>query len=189
MRDGSTLKFGREAGRSPYAHATAVVILLLLGIVAGPPAKGADPIEITGQVLDAAGKPAAGLRVSSGWISEEGRWMTRKGTRTDAEGNFSFQTRLSSRARSLMAFDATQEHGAVVTLDAEAAEKPIVLKLRPTTLVRAAFASTGLGYDDREDVCLLHGAAGEDRGRHAPGRAVARPATAAGRLRRDGLGA
>jgi hypothetical protein len=94
-------------------------------------------------VLDAAGKPVQGVKVSPFWISEEGRWTTRTGTRTDAEGKFSYKTRYASGR--LLTFDATQEHGAVVKVDEEAAKKPLILTLRPTTLVRGAYTNKGLG--------------------------------------------
>jgi hypothetical protein len=54
---------------------------------------------------------------------------------------------VSSRARSLMVLDAKQEQGALATLDAETTANPIVLKLEPTTLVKAAFVSKGLGRE------------------------------------------
>ena len=107
-------------------------------------ADGAEPDEITGEVIDAESKPVTGVKVSPFWISEEGRWTTRTGTRTDAEGEFSFKTRYVSGR--LMTFDATQEHGAVVKVDEEAAKKPLILKLRPTTLVRSEYTNKGLGY-------------------------------------------
>ena len=121
-------------------------LLAALVLLAGAPAEAADPIEITGQLLDAEGKPAADIEVATYWIAKDGRWGARQGVRTDAEGNFSMKVRLSSRARSVMALDATQAHGAVATLSAESAEKPLELKLHPTTLVTGAFENKGLGY-------------------------------------------
>lgn len=115
---------------------------LLLGFAT---ADGAEPDEITGQVLDAAGKPVEGVSVSPYWISEEGHWTTRTGTRTDADGKFSYKTQYASGR--LMTFDTTQEHGAVVKVDAEVAKQPLILTLRPTTLVRGAFTNKGLGYE------------------------------------------
>lgn len=115
---------------------------LLLGFASSD---GAEPDEITGQVLDAAGKPVAGIKVSPSWISEEGRWTTRTGTRTDAEGRFAYKLRYASGR--LMAFDATQEHGAVVQVNEETARQPLTLKLRPTIRVRGAYTNNELGYE------------------------------------------
>ena len=92
-----------------------VLLTTLIVLVGQKPAVGAEPDEVTGQVLDAAGKPVEGVSVSPYWFSEEGRWTTRTGTRTDAEGKFSYKTRYASGR--LMTFDATQEHGAVMKVD------------------------------------------------------------------------
>ncbi|MDH3591522.1 MAG: hypothetical protein OER88_06570 [Planctomycetota bacterium] len=121
-----------------------VGFVLLLGLAV---ADGAEAVEFTGRVLDATGKPVAGIKVGTYWIAKDGRWVTHRGVRTDEQGNFTLKEYLSSRARSLMALDAKQEHGAVTTLDAKAVEKPLLLRLQPTTLVRAAFENTGLGYE------------------------------------------
>ena len=123
-------------------HWVFVGFLLLPGFAA---ADGADPEEVTGQVLDAAGEPVEGITVAPYWISEEGRWTTRTGKRTDAEGKFLFQARYVSGR--LMTLDATQKRGAIVSFDAEAARQPLILKLQPTTLVRSAYTNKGLGYE------------------------------------------
>lgn len=117
-------------------------VSLILGL---PTAKAAEPGEINGQVLDAAGKPVAGVKVSPYWLSDHGRWTTRTGRGTDAEGKFSFE--LGHVGGRLMTLDETQEHGAIATLDVENAEKPLILKLQPTTLVQAASTNKGLGYE------------------------------------------
>jgi hypothetical protein len=122
-----------------------VLFTTLVFLVGQKPAGCAEPGDITGQVLDTAGKPVAGIKVSQSWIAEDGRWTTRTGTRTDAGGRFSYKTQYAGGR--LMTFDATQEHGAVVTFDAEGAGKPLILKLRPTTLVRGAFTNKGIGRE------------------------------------------
>ena len=161
-----------------------VALLILLVLVAGPLAEGADPVEVTGQVLDAAGKPLQGAEVAVGWTSDGDRWKARKSVRTDAEGTFSFEHRFFSRAHSLMVFDESQEHGAIVTLDEEAAKAPLVLKLRPTSLVRAAYTNECLGQPLEKSDRLVHGAAGEASrlpatGARPPSPCGYRPATTA----------
>jgi len=127
-----------------FAIGLLVAVCLLVGPAAHA-AHAADDQEVTGQVLDAAGKPLQGAEVAVGWRSAGDRWKARKSVRTDAEGRFVFQHRFFSRPHSLMAFDESQEHGAIVTLDKKAAEAPLVLKLRPTSLVRAAYTNEYLG--------------------------------------------
>ncbi len=121
-------------------------LLIALFALVGQVAEGADPVEVTGQVLDAAGEPAPGIEVATYWIAKDGRLDARQGVRTDAEGNFALKVRLSSRARTLMALDESRDHGALATLDAESAAKPIALRLRRTTLVKGAFENKGLGH-------------------------------------------
>ena len=85
------------------------------------------------------------IKVSPDWISEDGRWTTRTGRPSNHDGRFSFQVRhMSGR---LMTLDASREHAAVVTFDTKAAKKPLILKLRPTTLVRAAISNEEPGRE------------------------------------------
>ena len=125
----------------------AVGLLSALLLLGASLAEGADPIEVTGRVLDAAGEPVANIEVATYWISKNGRWEAQRGVRTDAEGKFALKERLSARARSLMALDDGQVRGAIAKLDAESAEKPLELKLEATTRVTGAFENKGLGYE------------------------------------------
>jgi hypothetical protein len=124
-----------------------VFITNLALLVSLPSAAGVELVEFTGRVVDAAGQPAAGLKVSPYWISDGDRWVTAKGARTDAEGRFTVRDYPTSRMRTLMVLDAKQENGAMAPMDTAARKTPILLELQPTTLVQAAFESTGLGRE------------------------------------------
>jgi len=132
-------------GRSLVSILATALILL-----AGPLSASAERVDITGQVLDEAGKPVAEVVLSTYWLSENGRWVTRKGTRTDAEGNFALREWLpppTKRPGALLVLDATQERGVLVKLNTELAKEPLALTLQPTTLVKATWSCTGLGHD------------------------------------------
>lgn len=131
--------------KHPSSITVPVLIAALTLLVGVGSADGGEFVEISGRVDDSADKPVEGIKVSSFWVAEDGRWVTSKGGRTDAQGNFTLKEYVSTRGRSFMALDAKQEHGALATLDAESAAEPILLKLRPTTLVKGAFENTGLG--------------------------------------------
>ncbi len=126
-------------------NARIALLPLILLLLPSSPVLGAEPLEVTGQVLGSDGEGIPGIDVASYWTSAEGRWKARGGVKTDDEGRFTLKARLSRRARSLMALDASQEQGGLALLSEETAKKPLTIKLQPTTLVAGAFENKGLG--------------------------------------------
>jgi thiol-disulfide isomerase/thioredoxin len=99
-------------------------------------------VRVTGQVVDAAGKPVAGARVAERWISEQGGPLkSERPAVSGADGKFSLEIELYRRDQALTAFDSTGRLGGVATVGLESWKKPIAIKLLPLGRLRARFAS------------------------------------------------
>ena len=51
----------------------------------------AEDLTIAGKVVDAAGKPAAGVELASFWMSQKGSMQAYQGTTSDPDGRFSLK--------------------------------------------------------------------------------------------------
>src|SRR6516165_9968085 len=103
----------------------AVALTLLVGLTA----HAQERVKVTGRVVDAAGKPVAGVDVATLWNAENDRMTPSRGAATDAEGRFTLST--YSHLEAVLALDKQRKTGGLVLLDAKAADKPVEIKLVP----------------------------------------------------------
>jgi hypothetical protein len=94
------------------------------------------PKEITGQVVDADGKPVEGVLVASRWKAGQTLEPAAESFKSGAEGKFTCKLTIGRRPAALMAIDAEQKVGGVVVIDEKAAAEPVTIKLQPLVAVR-----------------------------------------------------
>lgn len=97
--------------------------------------------RVTGRIVDADGKPAAGARIAEHWYAEDRESL--KPVRpavSSNDGNFLLELELYGRDTAVMAVDATGTRGGVATVHAKTPEEPIEIRLSP--LVEASFRYT-----------------------------------------------
>jgi hypothetical protein len=106
------------------------------------PARAQEEVKISGRVVDAAGKSAAGVKIGTSWyVDRQGDMNTYKGagTSSDKEGRFSLTTTFYGRGRGLLALDFDRKSGALLVLEEKDAAKPVELKLVPLVHVHGSF--------------------------------------------------
>src|ERR1700689_415281 len=105
----------------------AVVFLL-----AASSARAGTVVKITGLVVDAGGKPVAGVRVNETWFTAQGKpFEAEHPAISDAAGNFSLEMTLYHLDRALVAFDATGKLGGVAIVSHTAPPKSLRIQLSP----------------------------------------------------------
>jgi len=116
------------------------ITMLVLG--SALTAEASTIVRVTGQVVDAAGKPVAGARVGGYWISEQGGPLkSERPAVSGADGRFSLEIELFRFDQALMAFDPTGQLGGVATIGIKSPQQPISLKLLPLGRIRTQFTS------------------------------------------------
>jgi hypothetical protein len=111
----------------------AAVLTLLVSLTA----HAQEERTVTGRVVDAAGKPAAGIEVATLWDAANDQMKPYKGATTDAEGRFTLKA--PSHLEALLALDKERKTGGLVPLDEKAAGKPVEIKLAPLVHVHGDF--------------------------------------------------
>ncbi len=108
----------------------------------------ASEIErVTGRVVDAEGRPVAGVRVAEDWsIDQSGPLVPYRPVVTAADGSFSVEIEFYGRDRLLMAGDTEGKTGGLATVSAKMPSaklprKPIEIRLGPLAEVRVRYAS------------------------------------------------
>jgi thiol-disulfide isomerase/thioredoxin len=116
------------------------ITMLVLG--SALTAEASTIVRVTGQVVDAAGKPVAGARVGGYWISEQGGPLkSERPAVSGADGRFSLEIELFRFDQALMVFDPTGQLGGVATIGIKSPQQPISLKLLPLGRIRTQFTS------------------------------------------------
>jgi hypothetical protein len=108
-------------------YAIIAVILALLPMAA----RAQDEVKVAGRVVDAAGKPVAGVDVASIWMAEHDGMKPYQGVTTNAEGRFVLPIAFRGRKHGLMALHKDRRIGGLVLMDERVAEKPAEIKLVP----------------------------------------------------------
>lgn len=116
---------------------------IVLGILAWLPplaARAQEEVKVNGRVVDADGKPVAGIEVASSWnTNKDGKMIAYKGATSNAEGRFTLTVSFYGRSQGLLALDKERKSGALLVLDEKAAAKPVELKLGPLVHVHGRF--------------------------------------------------
>jgi thiol-disulfide isomerase/thioredoxin len=113
-----------------------VVLSASLGAQAG------TVVKITGQVVDAGGKPVAGVRIAEPWLTLQGKPLEPyQPVVSDDAGKFSLEIELSQRDRALLAIDAAGKSGGVAIVSHKAPGKPLRVQLSPLCDLRFRYGS------------------------------------------------
>jgi len=99
----------------------------------------AETLKIAGRVVDAAGKPAAGVEVAPFWTAEGKDMKPYGATATDQKGQFTLKLEYNGRPLAVLGLDKDRKNGAVATIDKKAAEKEVSLTLAPLVRVKGSF--------------------------------------------------
>ncbi len=113
----------------------AAVVLGLLPLAA----RAQEEIKVAGRVVDAAGKPVAGVEVANYWNASNGKMASYKGATTNAEGRFTLSTAFYGRSQGLLALDRERKSGVLLVLDEKRAAKLIEMQLGPLVRVHGSF--------------------------------------------------
>lgn len=114
-------------------------IVVVLGLLLPLTAHAQEEVKVTGQVVDAAGKPVAGIDVSAWWYIDNGKMNSHKGATTNEEGRFTRTEAFYGRSLGLLALDKKRKAGGLLILDEKAAAKPVEIKLGPLVHVHGKF--------------------------------------------------
>ncbi len=116
------------------AIATALIGLSLPGC-----AKAAQNLTVAGTVVDAAGKPAAGVELASFWASRNNSMQGQQSTTSDESGRFSLKVPSYGRSVAVLAMDKERKTGGILTVDKETAGKDRTVTLGPLVRVKGNF--------------------------------------------------
>lgn len=120
--------------------------LAILAGAAEARAQGAAKVE--GRVLDADGKPAAGVEVATFWIvrEETGALEPHEGAKTDADGRFSMKEEIYGPSIALAAYDAGRKNAGLAVVPKDALDKPVEIHLAPAVRIHGKLDSRELGH-------------------------------------------
>jgi thiol-disulfide isomerase/thioredoxin len=116
------------------------VALALLGR-----AQGQEDVVVKGTVVDGAGQPATGIEIATMWDGSPMGMKPFSNDRTDDQGRYELTIPGWMSEAAILAFDAEQKQGAVVTIKPKETLSVPPLKLAPASKVFGRFASQELG--------------------------------------------
>jgi hypothetical protein len=129
--------------RTAFAAAALAAALLL---ASGPAAAEEPPgVEVSGTVVDGAGKPVAGADVGDFFAVEGDRVFPFRGTKSGPDGAFKLTVQSYGRPFALLAYDAERKRSGMVRLGPEGARGSLLLSLFPVFRVRGRFTCKALG--------------------------------------------
>jgi thiol-disulfide isomerase/thioredoxin len=127
----------------------AVAAVLCLAIPAGTgEARAQSTVKIEGRVVDADGKPVAGVEVATFWRADEktGDMKAFSGVKTDADGRFALKEEVYAAELALTAYDADREKAGLAVVPKDTLDKPVEIRLAPAVRVRGKLDSKELGH-------------------------------------------
>lgn len=118
-----------------------------LAILAGASeARAQRAVKIEGRVLDADGKPAAGVEVATFWnVDREAGEQKLGGVKTDAQGRFTLMEESYGRPLALAAYDAGHKNAGLAVIPKDDFGKPVEIRLAPAVRIRGRVDSRELG--------------------------------------------
>jgi hypothetical protein len=120
-----------------------IVALVLLGL--GGLAR-AEELQIRGKVVDAAGKPAAGVELATFWMVRQGAMTAYQPVTSAADGRFTLKTEFYGRPTAVLGLDRERKTGGLVQVKTPADAKDVTLKLEPLVRVQGDFFCKELGF-------------------------------------------
>jgi len=104
-------------------------------------------VKIVGRVVDAAGKPVAGVEVAPHWgVPREGGKQSGLGAaKTDADGKFVVKVNFDGKDVGIMAIDSERKTGGLAIVARKAVMEPVEIRLGPVVRVHGKFDSKALG--------------------------------------------
>jgi len=102
---------------------------------------------IRGKVVDEAGKPVAGITLSTHWIVQEDQPRAFEGvTKTDDQGRFQLElTFYYGRSESLCALDVPKKRGGLAVIGPKTPDEPITIQAGPLVHVHGKYVCKELG--------------------------------------------
>ena len=125
--------------------AAAVLAVSVLVAARSAAAQEQPGVEVSGKVVDKAGKPVAGAEVADYFAFDADGVHAFRGTKTAADGSFRITVQPYGRPFALLAYDAERKRSAAAYLQAEGSKEPLVLSLAPVFRVRGRFSCKALG--------------------------------------------
>ena len=133
---GGTMRLAVAAGIA------AAAVLLAAG---WSPAQENPDVEVTGKVVDAAGKPVARADVADMYAFEGDKIYAFRGATTAEDGTFTITVRPYGRPFALMAYDPERKRAGIVRAGPGAPKAPLVIGLAPAIRIHGKFNCKALG--------------------------------------------
>jgi hypothetical protein len=118
------------------------IVLFVLAVLCSPIARAGTIAIVTGEVVDAQGKPVADARLGKFWIAQEnGPLDPFRSAKSEADGRFKLELELYNRDAVVMAVDKTRALGGLAVVSLKEPRKPLRIELAPLTDLRIRFNS------------------------------------------------
>ena len=128
---------------SPGALSIAIAALIWTLV---PSLAWAVPVQVTGRVVDKAGKAVSGAEVAEFWTRNDQRDMQAlPSAKTDGDGRFRLECDLDSRDQPLFAIDSSQKLGGIAIIRKGAFDKPLLIEVSPLVEVKGRFTCSESG--------------------------------------------
>ncbi len=114
------------------------ILAVILGLLPMA-ARAQEEVKVTGRVVDAAGKPVAGVEVARFWTTQKEIMAPHQGATTNAEGRFTLPMTFYARGEALLALDKGRKTGGLIVVEPKEAVKPLEIKLSPLVHVHGKF--------------------------------------------------
>jgi hypothetical protein len=115
------------------------MVAAVVGLLVPIAAMAQEPQKVTGQVVDAAGKPVVGADVATFWGADKGKMAPFNGVSTDKEGKFSLSMQLYGFRQAVLAMDKERKTGGLIVVEGKSTPKSIEIKLGPLVKVHGSF--------------------------------------------------
>ncbi len=115
------------------------IIAGIVGLALPLAARAQEETKVMGRVVDAAGKPVAGVEVAYFWSIQDNKLEAYKGVATNDEGRFTLSVPFGGRGQVLFALDKERKTGGLIAIEEKEAAKPVEIKLASLVHVHGRF--------------------------------------------------